>query len=205
MFANLNSFVTLRRRSASLIDASAAAATLAVSRQPVRASLVEVTVASTVGGGSGTVAITGLSEGATTTELLTFTAAGVKQTGKLFSSISGMTTTGLADESPPPTVSARVCGRDGSSQSTEEELARDYPAAVDERSGWWRNDMHGGASQDDHAYVMLPYCEVFSPREGDVLTDGQGRRWLVVNAPPMGGALHPDFWRLTVKRYETEP
>src|SRR3990167_1555368 len=111
--------VTIRRSTAYVLDAIAAAASLTLSRQPVRAAVLRVEVA---GGttGSGTVTITGTVEGvAGTAEILTFTANGVKSTVKRFTAISAIATSGLADEAAVPTVSIMAVGPDGSPQPTD--------------------------------------------------------------------------------------
>lgn len=206
VWGNLTSFVTLRRRTAVIVESAAAGATLTVAHQPVRESLVEVSLSSSGGApGTGTVTVTGIAAGATVTEVLTFSGLGVKQTTRLFSSVAGMTTTGLADETPIPVLSARAVGRDGSAQHGFFTVAKDYPAALDERVGRYRADPAGGSAQDDTARLALPYSDTFAPREGDLVDDGQGRTWMITTSPPQLGALQPEFWHLAVKRFEAEP
>jgi hypothetical protein len=179
LVTNADRFVTLRRNTAYVLDAITAAASLALTRQPVREGLLRVTVA---GGttGSGTVTVTGTVAGvAGTSEVVTFTANGTKETVKRFTAISAIATSGLADEATKATVSIQNVGPDGTPQAQAYDVATGIPVRPQKGSGKWGAGAPG-TERDQGARWRLDDWEVWTPRVGDHLYDEDlGQTWLV--------------------------
>lgn len=185
------------RPSAWIVASGAVAQTLTVGAQPPRESRVELSVTPTTA--TGTIATTGLVNGATTTELATFDGTlGVRQTDKLFTSIAGMTTTGLAGA----TVSARAVGRDGSPQHGTSAVVSGWPAAIDPGSPSWPNVSGPGKVESDPRDIVVAWSDVWTPRNGDQITDERGEKFVVVGAPKPGGGAIASHWLVKVKRRE---
>lgn len=196
MWWALTSRITIRRRTAFVVEAAAAAQTMSVAAQPGRASLLEVSVA-----GTGTVYATGLVSGVTTTASLAFTGTPtVKQTTSLFSSVSGVTTTGFAGA---PTLSVRAVGRDGAPQLSTAILVAGWPASVTEGEPQRSSVSLPGRTEDGTAWWTVPHSETFEPRAGDLFDDERGRRFEVLGVPRPGGGNYPGpHWLVRTQRRE---
>ena len=189
LVTNADRLVTLRRSTAYVLDAIAAAASLTLSRQPVREGLLRVTVA---GGttGSGTVTITGTVGGvAGTAEVVTFTANGTKETVKRFTAINSITTSGLADEGTVATVAIQCVGPDGTPQVQDYDVATGIPVRPQRARGRWPGGAPGTErTQDD--LLRLEDWEVWTPRAGDHLLDEEaGDDWLVTGVTRVSEGL----------------
>jgi hypothetical protein len=197
----MNTTVTVYRRTALVLDATEAAASLTVSRQPSRAALLDVSVS---GGTSntGTVTVTGTVEGvAGVSEVLTFDGVGTSRRGaKLFSAISAISTSGLADETTKPTVSISAIGRDGTKIHASYALATGVPAILDHETRRWPTAPM--TEQAGSGTLLLDWSEVWSPREGDLVVDGMGCDWIVLGRPRERGNLRPSHWELDLQVWE---
>lgn len=192
--------VTILRRTAFVVDAATAAASMTVDRQPVRASAMRVEVASGTTG-SGTVTTTGTVGGvAGTTEVLTFTTNGVKVGTKLFTAVSAVATSGLADETTKPTVSVQAVDVAGAPQHARASLAASVPATVRRSRGSWPV-VSAGSEAVQLTTFLLDRSENWTPRKGDALVDdGTSEEWLVEEARRPGGAYGLGHWELACKR-----
>jgi hypothetical protein len=162
--------ITISKRTAYLLDAVAAAASLTVDRQPPRASAMRVTVAAGTTG-SGTVTITGTVEGApATAEVLTFTANGVKVGSKLFTAISAVATSGLANEAAIPTVAIEAVDRQGAPQAQDVTRAANVPAQLKKSSGRWPVPASGSEVSQTITYVV-DRSDLWTARKGDRITE----------------------------------
>lgn len=193
--------ITIYRRTAYLLDAVTAAASLTVDRQPPRASAMRATVA---GGttGSGTVTITGTVEGvAGTAEVLTFTANGVKVGSKLFTAISAVATSGLADESTKPTVAIEAVDRQGAPQAQDVTRAANVPAQLKRSSGRWPVPTVGSEVSQTITYVV-DRSDLWTPRKGDRVTEdaNTGETSIVEEARTAGGSLYGSHLELSCTR-----
>jgi hypothetical protein len=91
-----------------LLAATAAEASMALTTQPTVATRLEVILAAGTDG-TGTITFAGTDEyGNTIAETLVFADNGTKTTGQHFLTVTGITTTGLADEGEPPTVAVNA-------------------------------------------------------------------------------------------------
>ena len=162
--------ITITKRTAYLLEAVAAAASLTVDRQPPRASAMRVTVAAGTTG-SGTVTITGTVEGvAGTSEVLTFTANGVKVGSKLFTAISAVATSGLADEAAVPTVAIEAVDRQGAPQAQDVVRAANVPAQLRKSGGRWPVPTSGSEVVQSITYIV-DRSDVWTARKGDRITE----------------------------------
>lgn len=194
--------VSLYRRTPFVVDRAPAGATLTVARQPVRES---VLLARVSGGTSntGTVTVSGNVSGAPASETLSFSGAGFRQTVRRFSSVSGVTTSGLADEATIPSISIEALSPGGEQQFAVALLVSGYPATFSRLRARWSGAIHGvetvGAST-----LLLPYAETFEPLPNDVLVDETtGDEYLVrdVDLLRAGGRVcRPSHWEASVER-----
>lgn len=198
--------VNVLRRTADLLPATSAAQTMSASiaRQPGRAARMGVTVASgTAGSGQVTVGGT-LDSGAAGSETLAFSANGTLRTARLFTGLSTVTTSGLADESTVPTVRVQALDEQGSPQPVSYAVASGMPAHLAYMgAGDWAADRQG-THESDGATVLLPYHDAWQPQVGDLIEEEDtGDRWLVrrVNRHPT--PLQPMWFDLKATRYTT--
>ena len=202
LYRAANRLMTFKRQTAYVVDSIAASATVAVDRQPSSASLIEVNIS---GGtdNTGTVTIAGVVGGSADSQVLTFTEAKIKNTSKQFSSITSITTTGLADEGTIPTVVVRAIGIDGSPTLMSYTVAAGRPvtAAYMQMRGaanWDANTY--GTQETDYLQIIVSYEEVWTPRVGDLIHDDQqpGDIWMVRAARefPMGYKFVPAFYEV---------
>lgn len=202
--ALLDRYVTIKRRTSDVLPATTASANMAPTRQPVRESILEVVVA---GGttGSGTVTITGTVNGvAGVSEALTFSANGTRVTAKRFTSVSAIATSGLSDETAPPTVQIRAVSPGGTPQAAEYDLAQQIPAAHGNvgRPAW--NGTPPQPQEADEALWSLVYYDAWQPRVGDVLSeDDSGETWDVLGTRRVGPRVGSWFWELRCRRRTT--
>lgn len=192
--------VTLYRRTAYVVDAATAAASMTVARQPVRGSVLRAEVS---GGttGSGTVTVTGTVEGvAGTTEVLTFTANGTRSGSKVFTAVSAVATSGLADEATKPTVGVLAVDVGGAPQAQDTSLAANVPAVVKRSSGRWPV-RDAGSEAEQRTTFLVDRSDVWTPRKADALVDdGTSERWLVEDARGVGGAYYASHYELDCRR-----
>lgn len=195
---------TIKRLTSYLVDSVTASASLSIDRQPVRECLVllevsggtsntgDITVTGTVGGSAGQ------------TETISFDSAAIKQTSKRFTAVTGITTSGFADEATVATISAEAIGVDGSKQLSNYNIITGLPVHVDHSGTQWANDIPGSAERE-HAHFVFPWMPTITPREGDVLIDDySSEQWLVGGvtrwqAPTFG---RQTYWRLRASRRE---
>ena len=197
---------TFARRTAYVLEATAAAASLTPARALAGAAFVQVTVA---GGttGSGTVALTGTAPGgAALSETLTFSANGTQVTTKRFATVATIATTGLANEAAVPTVAVQAVSADGTPQFMQVQVAADRPVVV----GWTGPFDYPAATQGTHeldgATTLVDYEESWTPRVDDLCTEAAtGEVWLVrgVREVRVGFGVRPHHWQLRCSRYDT--
>ena len=202
IFAAADRRFTFKRVTAFVLDAATAAATMAISRNPPTASLIEVRV---TGGtaNTGTVTVSGTTEdGGAGSEDLTFTAAGYKTTALRFTALSSFVTTGLADEATKPMVSARAVGPGGQPQNTTYSVVTDRAAALSDVRAKWPMGISGATEGiDDLAVLFVPYEDVWAPREGDIAVDDQtAEQFIVRGVVEKRGRLRVRQWELRVQR-----
>lgn len=191
--------ITVYRRSPYVLDPVAVAASLLPSRQPARESCVEVT---TTGGAAGTVTIAGTVAGLPDSETLTMQVGGDQRaTGLVFTSISSITTTGLAGA----TISAQAVGRDGSrNHAVSATVATGWPMRMDRGSVRWPSPPFGSAQIEDTVFYM-DWTAAWEPREGDVFVDDRtGQEFFVIGPPTQhgGGITIPHHLEIRVHRRE---
>ena len=201
MWDRLTSRVEIRRKTALLVEPTAAAQTMSLLRALVRESLVEARV----WGGStntGEVSIQGLVAGVMTTETLVFVGASYKPTTQRFSSLLGVTTSALADEAVIPSVQLRAIGGDGSPQETLYSIRTGWPAAIAPDSERWANHVANGRSEQGNAEMILAYDETWRPRSGDLVIDDVGQNWEIVGKPRVPSAQGDSLWQCRLQRVE---
>jgi hypothetical protein len=197
--------VTVYRRTSLVLDAATAAASHSASRQPSSASKIEVLLA---GGAAatGTVTVLGTVNGSPDSEVLTFTGPTRKSTIKRFTALAtpAFTTTGLADESPAPTISASAIGGDGSAIEQPVLVVSAWPMRKDAGTASWPTRQFGSAEIEETRFYF-DYTTVWTPRDGDVFVDDRtSEEWQVIGHPTQhgGGSTVPHHYEIRVKRRE---
>lgn len=180
---------TVKRMTAFVLDAAPVSVAMSLTRQPVRESMLQIRIYSGTDN-TGTVTLNGLDkDGIATSEVLTFTTGGYKQSTNLYASINtnGITTSGLADEVTKPTIEVKSLGPDGSLQNKPYNVVVGWPMYMDRSRpsrAVWKNERSGSA-QEEPVFVMIQWSDTWSPREGDVLVDDYSNEQFVVTGTPM--------------------
>lgn len=194
MFHDATHVVTWKRATAYLVDSEAVAASHTIDRQPVRASRVAVSL---TGSPTGTVTVAGTVDGGATTEVLTYTGtAATRETKKLFTALTGITTS----LSGATLLAARAVGTDGSPQTTLYAVKSGHPISIQEAgSSTWKGETQGAGDVGDET-AMVAYEEVWTPRIGDRIVSGSDA-WEVLSVEgPQGSALRPRHWECRIRR-----
>lgn len=200
MWAQYSNRISVLRHTSVAVTTASAAATLVVARQPDAAAVLELSVAGTTGSGEATV--TGVAGGTSTAETLRWTAGGVRRTVAAWTSVAGVTTSGLDDETPAPTVGGRWLSRDGTPHLVEEAVVADWPAQLRYGEQSWPNQAGTGRVEHGLAYLTIAWAEHWAPREGDAITDDLGQRWHVIGIPRRAGTTIAQAWDCRVQRIE---
>lgn len=191
--------VTVKRRTAYVVDPATAAAAMTVARQPVRASCLRVEVS---GGttGSGTVTLVGTVGGALTTVALTFSENGPKTTVEEFTALSSVPTAGLTNEAVVPTVSVQAVDRSGRAQSSASTVAASVPATFRASRGRWPVERQGSREAEEGIFG-LDWSDVYEPRSGDLIVeDVGGDEWLVQAVGRPRGSVNGWSWSVRCTR-----
>lgn len=206
--SSANRYFTFYQRTAFVMDAVAAAASMTLDRALRIASHLQVEVA---GGttGSGTVTITGTDpDSVAQVETLTFTANGVQQTtGRWEAGTSPtITTSGLDNEATVPTVAISAIGVDGQPQLVRVSKAAGRAVLVSPLGGADWKAAQQGTQETGNAYFDLDYEEVWTPAVGYIaVEDTNSEEWAVQAAREerVGFGIRPHHWRLLCKRLDT--
>jgi hypothetical protein len=196
--------VTVQRQTMFALDSTAATASMTADRQPTAASRLEMRV---WGGtsNSGTVTVAGTVDGSADTEALVYTAAGYQTTQKRFTAISGVTTTGLADEATVPSIQIATVARDGSPILIDYEVVASWPMAFvhAKPSPAWPA-FQPGTTETEKAIYAFEHTDLWTPRVGDVFVDvtSSDDEWLVVGIDQQRGRLAIHHWEARVQRRE---
>lgn len=193
------------RRGATVLATTAILAAHVIAATPLAPAFVEVTLVGAVL--TGTVSVSGLVDGVPTTQVLEFAgplAAGrrVLRTTRLFSSITGITSAGLHDEAPPPTIAVRFVSEGNHAVPVNTELATGVAGMIDGGEGYWAVAIAGGAGSQP---TVIGHDDVygFQPRRGDLYIEQRNgadyRTWEVIGTPDELGDLRRVHWELKVE------
>lgn len=203
ILSNANRRFTVVRQIAELLN-SDASASMSLTYSVSRESLLQVRV---YGGtaNTGTMTFDGVivtSPGTTTTgtETLTWTEAGYQTTSKRFTSVSGVTSSGLATEATVPTVVVKATGADGSVQHTAASIKTGYPGFLDTNSPTYRGET-ASLTNEENLRLLVQYDETWTPRVGDIFVDDDdGAQYFLRGSPFRMGNVRPKFWECRVSR-----
>lgn len=107
-----NRVVVASQLSNTVLDTTAVTLAMTLTRQPATSAKLTVEIFNGVNN-TGTVDVVGLVAGVTTTETLTFTTAEIKLTTNVFTSIVGLCTTNLTNETPVPNICVKAFSKTG--------------------------------------------------------------------------------------------
>lgn len=202
-----NRRITVKRKTAFVLDATTALASIDTDRQPNVGSFIEAELS---GGTSntGTVTVSGAVDGAPDTEVLTFTGAGKQTTVLRFDSLDAsgtFVTTGLTDEPTVPTIAVRAVGSGGDPHPQHVDVVTDWPARFDRGRATWPAPT-AGSSQLEKTRFYVDFNTVWEPKDGDVIIDQRDSQEYFVQGNPNqadgSGTLVPHHWEIEVKRRE---
>jgi hypothetical protein len=197
---------TFARRTAYVLVAAPASASMTPTRALLGQAYLQVTVA---GGttGSGTVQVTGTAPGGgAQSEVLTFAANSTQVTAKRYATLTTVATTGLANEATVPTVAVQAVSADGTPQLVQVEVAAERPVVVGYTGPLDYPAPTQGSHELDGATVLVDYEETWTPRVDDLGTEpATGEVWLVrgVREVRVGFGVRPHHWHLRCTRYDT--
>jgi len=158
---------------------------------------------------TGTITVTGELAGAPQSETVNVvgpvggTGTALVRTCKRFDCITAdLTTTGLADEVPAPTIRADLVGVDGASIHAVTELADCVLGHREERLSSWRARPPGPNEEGTDTIDYDDWYD-FTPLKGDLWVEQRdgvdADTWEVVGNPRYNGDLMPHHWELRVK------
>lgn len=205
--SSANRIFSFARQTEYILNATTAASTMTTTRSiPDGGSFVEVQVD---GGttGSGTVSVVGTdTDGDSATATLTFSANATRVTTTKFSSISSITTSGLADEATVAKVSARSVSADGTPNLVKYNVATDRFVAFTFRGFMDYPAPVPGSYERDEALILVDYEEAWKPQVDDIATDKQtSETWVVMGVREMqlGFGVRPSHYEMRCIRYTT--
>ena len=201
--AMANRYFTFWRPTAYAMNAATAAASMTLDRTVPAGAYLQITVsAGTDGSGSVTVAGTDTT-GATASEALVFSANGTQVTTKRWGTVTGITTTGLAGETTPPTVAAQAVSADGTPHQVRYSVATARPVMLQHQGGADDKAMDVGSILSDKAVIAIDFESAWTPTAADVgIDDETGEEWLVrgVRAVRFGFGLRTNHYSLQCSR-----
>ena len=191
------------RQTAFILDSTAATASITITRQPKRECVVQVKISGGTAN-TGTVLLTGTVSGsAGQTETLTFTGAGTQLSTKRFTAISAVTTSGLADEDTPPTITIEAVGTGGSRQNASYLLRSGVKVSMNHAGTQWAIGDIPGSSERESVGFLIPYDPSWTTREGDVfIDDWNSEQYMVEGVSLMRGPKFgsPVFYQVRAVR-----
>ena len=192
--ALLNRTVTLVRRTALVVETTAAIASHSPAIQPPRDSSMKVTLA-----GAGTVTVIGTVNGSSDSEVITFTVPSVKRTLREFDSITSVDTSGASGVD----ITVEAVDSGGNSQKTESTYQTGWPASntFDTFGGAYPVN-NQGTQADRTGKLALGYSLTFVPRAGDIVIDEQDtNRWLIIRVDTLPSVIRPSHWECLVQLF----
>jgi hypothetical protein len=199
-------FWTFARRTAFVLVAAPAAASMTPTRALLGQAYLQVTVAGGTSG-TGTVQVSGTAPGgAAQSETLTFSGPGTQVTAKRYATLASVATTGLANETSVPTVAVQAVSADGTPQLVQVQVASDRPVVVGYGGPLDYPAATQGTHELDSAVVLVDYEDTWAPRVDDLCTEAAtGEVWLVrgVREVRVGYGVRPHHWHLRCTRYDT--
>ena len=204
--SSANKYFNLKRKTALLLPAATAEASMSLTRAIQIAAYMEITIA---GGtdGTGTVEITGTDRsGAAQSETLTFLRNGVQQTVREYASVTAITTTGFTDEATVPTLQVRSISSDGSELWHEYEIATDVPVVLFVFGGAeWETPVQG-TREAGRGTIVIDWTDQYTPQVGDSFYDTEtSDRWQVRSNEQVrvGFGIRPHHFKIGVQRLDS--
>lgn len=196
IFSMATNLSTWYRVTALILDSATPAGSHTASRQPIRASCMQVQLS---GSPTGTVTISGTVDGVADTEVLTWTGtAANRATWKAFTAVSGISTS----LSGATAIEITAVGSDGSPQVDTVALKEGWPISYRDYGIQSYRQESPGNEKKASGVMLVAYDETWKPREGDVVTLDTGETYDVAGVPTTGGGLQPDHWKVRVNRRE---
>ena len=175
-----NHYWSFYRQTAFVMDTATATATMTVTRALDIASYAQIKVANGTTG-SGSVTIVGTdSDGNPLSKTLTFTKSATKVTSARFTTITSITTSGLATEAIVPTVACKAVSSDGTANLMRYLLAANRPVLVESTGKSDIPVLNSGSYDKDSVKTYLDFESSWSPTVSDIAIDDQtGDQWLL--------------------------
>ena len=152
---------------------------------------------------TGEITITGTLNGSPQTETVSVSSNKIGSGIKLFSTVTSVALD-AAIVSGGGTVKIKFIGKDGGSVASNSTVASDYPLRVN-RGNENLLVPQSGSNPVEKASALLPYTEVFDPKEGDIITLNQtGVQFLVTGNPFIEQVGFNSYWMLNLQKYENK-
>lgn len=194
-FALATSLITLKRATSNVLDSVTIAASLTPDRQPSSASRILIHAS---GSPTGNVTVTGTVNGASDTEVLSWTGtAGARVTIKTFSAVTSLTSTLTGGT----TIYAQAVGAGGQPEANKlTDILSNFPAPLIQKNqpGW--KGLAAGHEETADVVAKLAYLDTYTPLAGDLLTTDGSETYEVKSAHLRGGGLRPSVWILILQK-----
>lgn len=191
MLINYNCTCTIKRKSPRILEATAVAATLTATYQPTGDACMQGVL---TGAFVGTVTVTGLVNGISDSEILTFTGPSTKCTVKPFSSVTSITTSGTG----AGTLYIDQVSLDGSPIAIFRAIKSGHPAGFHSKGRMYQQQKGPGQLSTNSMEARIDYEDVWEPENTDLFCHEQtGETFEItgVERHPMG-SFAPQFWYL---------
>jgi len=195
-----SSLVDISRRTSEAIPSTAVVSSISVSANPDLNCPVNCvfSVAQT-----GIITITGTLDGVSQNETINVSANKIASGIKVFSTISSIAFD-ASIVSGGGNVIVKYIGKDGGSVSSTRIIASSYPIKINRG----KEDLlvpQSGSNPVERATALLPFTEVFEPKEGDIITLNETKvEFLVTGNPFMEQIGFLSYWSLNLQKYENK-
>lgn len=195
LFPMATNLVTWQRSTAFLLELTTPGATHSPALQIVGEACVQVQLTGTP---TGTVTVSGTSNGSTASEVLTWDGSpGYRVTTRKFTGAVEL----VVNQSGGSQIAAKVIGHGGDpARMVSIVRGPQHPVSVEDVTES-RGRIHGQGDQAEGTHrILVPYEDAWAPRRGDLVTDdmsGEVYEVIAVGKPP--GELHPSHWSCRAK------
>lgn len=194
MFALATTLITIQRPTSYVRDSASISASMTADRQPAIPSRLLLHAA---GSPSGSVVVAGTVAGVSDTETLSWSgSAGARVTVKTFSAVTGFTST-LSGGTALYALAVGAGGQPEVNKLTT--ITTGFPASLIQRNqpGW--KALAPGHEPSADAVLKVAYQEAFTPKIGDIVTDGTDT-YETIFVDLRGGRLRPAEWIVILQR-----
>lgn len=191
MLINYNCTATFKRQSSKVLESTAVTASMSASYQPSMGACIQAVLS---GAFVGTVTVTGLVNGISDSEILTFTGPGVKVTMKTFTSITAITSSGAG----AGTLYLDQVSLDGAPIAVFRAIKTGHPAGFHSKGRMNQQQKKPGEITTNSMEARINFEDIWEPVTTDLFCHEQTEEVFEITGVerhPMG-SFAPQFWYL---------